>query len=104
MFVYKPYLAVGNDGAAHSPFLEPVTIFAVAFFFLKVLGFVQILLKYNQILGKLRVLKNTNPIQPFLPFKVGMRVIRGISQHTVSNSMLGNTAGKTVGKYSQEIL
>ena len=47
---------------------------------------------------------NTNPIQPCFPFKVGMRVRRGISQHTVSNSMLGNTAGKTVGKYSQEIL
>ena len=31
-FVYKPYLAVCNDGAAHGPFLEPVTIFAVAIY------------------------------------------------------------------------
>ena len=31
----------------------------------------------------------TNPMQPFVPFKVGMRVTRGINQHTVSNNMLG---------------
>ena len=35
-----------------------------------------------------------------MPFKVGMRVRRGISQHTVSNSMLG--VGK-VEKYNPKI-
>ena len=43
---------------------------------------------------------NTNPIQPCLPFKVGMRVRRGISQHTVSNSMLDVSK---VEKYNPKI-
>lgn len=30
----------------------------------------------------------TNPIQPFLPYKVGTSVRSGISQQTVSRSML----------------